>query len=120
MWVVARCGHTGRMPRFPSSDFICRRSIGGQGLALEAARVVIRYALETVGAEALVTGHNPENVNSKKVMAKLGFQCTHEEFFSALGMNIPYYVMMRRQYPQKLQGAAQRTPREPLPLLGPS
>jgi len=28
-------------------------------------------------------------------MAKLGFQYTHDEFFLALGMNIPYYMLMR-------------------------
>jgi [ribosomal protein S5]-alanine N-acetyltransferase len=65
----------------------------GQGLAVEAARAVIAFAFDKVGAKALSAGHHPENVNSRKVLQKLGFQYTHDEYFPALGMSIPYYLL---------------------------
>jgi hypothetical protein len=30
-----------------------------------------------------------------KVLEKLGFRYTHDEFFAALGMDIPYYLLIR-------------------------
>jgi [ribosomal protein S5]-alanine N-acetyltransferase len=79
----------------PELGFHLRPKFWGQGLAVDAARAVIRYAFEVVGAKALVAGHHRENANSKKVMAKLGFQYTHDEFFPALEMSIPYYLLLR-------------------------
>ena len=79
----------------PELGFHLRPKFWGQRLAVEAARAVIRYAFETVGAKGLAAGHHPENVNSKRVMAKLGFRYTHDEFFAGLGMSIPYYLVMR-------------------------
>jgi RimJ/RimL family protein N-acetyltransferase len=81
--------------RIPELGFHLRQKYWGQGLAVEAARAVIRFAFETMGTKGLVAGHHPENANSKKVMAKLGFQYTRDEFFPALGMDIPYYLLMR-------------------------
>jgi len=54
---------------------------------------VIRHAFETVGAKALAAGHHPGNGNSKKVLTRLGFQYTQEEFFPALKINISYYLL---------------------------
>jgi len=79
----------------PELGFHLRPKYWGRGLALEAARAVIQFAFGTVDAKGLAAGHHPENANSKRVMAMLGFHYTHDEFFAALGMNIPYYVLMR-------------------------
>jgi ribosomal-protein-alanine N-acetyltransferase len=65
----------------------------GQGLAPEAARGVIAYAFETIGAKGLSAGHHPQNLVSKKVIEKLGFCYSHDEFFATLGMDIPYYLL---------------------------
>jgi ribosomal-protein-alanine N-acetyltransferase len=67
----------------------------GQGLAVEAARAVIAYGFETLGAKSLSAGHHPKNVVSKKVIQKLGFRYSHDEFFAKLGMDIPYYLLIR-------------------------
>jgi RimJ/RimL family protein N-acetyltransferase len=67
----------------------------GQGLAVEAARAAIGFAFENIGAQALCAGHHPGNMNSKKVLEKLGFHYTHDEYFPALGMDIPYYLLAR-------------------------
>jgi ribosomal-protein-alanine N-acetyltransferase len=75
--------------------FHLRPKYWGQGLAAEAARVAIAYAFETIGAKGLSAGHHPGNVNSKKVIEKLGFVYSHNEHFPALGMDIPYYLLAR-------------------------
>jgi len=69
----------------------------GPGLALEAAGAVIDFAFQTIGVKGLSAGHHPANVNSRKVLEKLGFQYTHDEYFPSLGMNIPYYLLARSQ-----------------------
>jgi RimJ/RimL family protein N-acetyltransferase len=74
--------------------FHLRPKYWGQGLAVEAARAVIAFAFGTVGAKSLSAGHHPKNGSSKKVLEKLGFRYTHDEFFAALGMDIPYYLLI--------------------------
>ena len=54
---------------------------------------MIGYAFRTLGAPALAAGHHPDNQNSQKVPARLGFRHTHQEFFPALGIEIPYYLL---------------------------
>jgi RimJ/RimL family protein N-acetyltransferase len=76
--------------------FHLRPKYWGRGLAMEAARAVIAFAFETVGAKGLSAGHHPGNANSKKVLEKLGFHYTHDEYFPALGIHIPYYLLARR------------------------
>ncbi len=34
---------------------------------------------------------------STKVLEKLGFRYTHDEFFAALGIDIPYYLLTRTE-----------------------
>ena len=85
----------GSDPAIPELGFHLRPKYWGQGLAMEAAQAVIHYAFEAIGTKGLVAGHHPDNANSKKVMAKLGFQYTHDEFFAGLGMDIPYYLLLR-------------------------
>ena len=77
----------------PELGFHLRPKFWGRGLAPEAAKAVIKHAFTTLGAKALSAGHHPENVNSKTVLEKLGFHYTHDEFFPALGMHIPYYLL---------------------------
>jgi [ribosomal protein S5]-alanine N-acetyltransferase len=77
--------------------FHLRPEYWGKGLAIEAARAVIPYGFETIGAKALSAGHHPENLSSKRVLEKLGFIYTHDEFFEALGIDIPYYLLTKAQ-----------------------
>jgi len=60
----------------------------GQRLALESARAVIDVAFKAIGANGLSADHHPENAASKKVLEKLGFRYTRNEFFAALGTDI--------------------------------
>ncbi len=73
--------------------FHLRPKFWGRGLASEAASAAIEFAFQTIGAKGLSAGHHPGNANSKKVLEKLGFQYAHDEYFAALGMSIPYYLL---------------------------
>lgn len=67
----------------------------GRGLAQEAGRAVIGYAFESLGAKALFAGHHPANLVSRRVIEKLGFRATHEEFYPPTGLNHPSYLLTR-------------------------
>ena len=75
--------------------FHLRPRYRGRGLAPEAAHAVIRYAFETIGAKALSARHHAENTASKKLLEKLGFRYTHDEFYAPLQMHLPYYLLTR-------------------------
>ena len=75
--------------------FHLRPKFWGKGSAIEAARAVIPYGFEVIGAKGLSAGHHPGNLNSKKVVEKLGFRYSHDELFEALGIQIPYYLLER-------------------------
>jgi len=94
---VGCCGLRPYKPEqgIPELGFHLRPKFWGRGLAPEAATSVIQYAFETLGARALSAGHHPDNTKSKKVLEKLGFGYSHDEFFPALGMDIPYYLLRR-------------------------
>jgi RimJ/RimL family protein N-acetyltransferase len=79
----------------PELGFHLRPKYWGRGLAPEAARTVIDFAFGTMGAKGLSAGHHPQNLVSKKVLEKLGFQYMHDEFFDALGIHIPYYLLKK-------------------------
>jgi ribosomal-protein-alanine N-acetyltransferase len=70
-----------------------RRPYWGRGLAEEAARAVIKFAFETAGAKALFAGHHPANSASQRLILKLGFRRTHEEFYPPTGLHHPSYVL---------------------------
>lgn len=65
----------------------------GRGLAKEAARAVIKFAFENLGASALFAGHHPENGASRQLLEKLGFRRTGEEFYEPTGFKHPSYLL---------------------------
>ena len=67
----------------------------GRGLAQEAGQAVIQFAFQQIGAEALFAGHHPGNSASRRVLMKLGFQSTHEEFYPPTGLKHPSYLLTR-------------------------
>jgi RimJ/RimL family protein N-acetyltransferase len=70
-----------------------RHPYWGRGLAEEAARAVIKFAFENIRAEVLFAGHHPENSASQRLILKLGFRRTHEEFYLPTGLNHPSYLL---------------------------
>jgi len=72
-----------------------RRPFWGQGLAPEAGHAVIRYAFEALGARAIFAGHHPRNEGSRRLLQKLGFVYTHDEFYPPTGLQHPSYLLSR-------------------------
>jgi len=77
--------------------FHLRPKYWGQGLAVEAARAVIRHSQESLGIEGLFAGHHPENLASRRVLEKLGFRFTEEELYPATGkMHRNYFLKISK------------------------
>jgi len=74
----------------------------GKGFAQEACAAVIKYAFRALKVNAIFTGHNPKNAASAKLLKKLGFTYTHDEFYPPTGLNHPSYLMTKQDYNSKL------------------
>ncbi len=73
-----------------------RPTFWSRGLAKEAARTVIDYGFDTLGAEALFAGHHPSNETSRQLLLKLGFVRTHEELYPPTGLVHPSYILRKK------------------------
>jgi [ribosomal protein S5]-alanine N-acetyltransferase len=65
------------------------------GYAIEATRRVIEHAFGPLGIKALFARHNPHNSGSVRIVEKLGFRYTHDEFMPQTGLNHPCYLLER-------------------------
>lgn len=70
-----------------------RSAFWRQGYGREAAEAMISYAFDTLHASSLMAGHNPRNLASKRLLAKLGFQYEKDEFYAPTGLYHPSYTM---------------------------
>ena len=77
--------------------FHLRNKYWGMGISCEAAKAVIKYAFENLKAKEIFAGHNPNNVNSRKVLEKLGFQYIGDEFYEPTGLCHPSYKYVNSQ-----------------------
>ena len=75
-----------------------RQAYQGQGFAVEAARAVMEYAFNTLGVTGLFAGHHPANTPSRRVLAKIGFRYTHDEFYPPTGLQHPSYLLTAEEY----------------------
>ncbi|OOM80220.1 GNAT family N-acetyltransferase [Clostridium sp. BL-8] len=70
----------------------------GKGIAKEACAAVIEYAFNNLSANGLFAGHNPKNVASAKLLKKLGFTYTHDEYYPPTKLYHPSYLMKKENY----------------------
>ncbi|WP_176586227.1 GNAT family N-acetyltransferase [Priestia megaterium] len=70
----------------------------GQGIAQEASQAVIGYSFNTLGVNGLFAGHNPKNKDSARLLKKLGFKYTHDEFYKPTGLQHPSYLLTKEDY----------------------
>lgn len=63
----------------------------GAGYASEAARAVIAYARDALGARTLWAGHHPENDSSRALLTRLGFTQAGTHFFARTGLQHPWW-----------------------------
>ena len=80
--------------------FHIHSALWGRGYATEAARGVIAYAFDELKTAALFAGHNPRNEASGKLLMKLGFQYTHDEYYAPTGLEHPSYLLTAEEYRQ--------------------
>ena len=78
--------------------FHIRSQQWGRGFASEAARRVMAFAFEDLNAKGLFAGHNPRNKASRKLLGKLGFRYTHDEYYAPTGLNHPSYLLTKEDY----------------------
>ena len=67
----------------------------GHGFATEAAQAITRYAFEELGLPRLISGCFVENVGSRRVLAKIGFEETGygNRACLAVGSDLPFIEM---------------------------
>lgn len=90
---VGVCGLRPWKPGVPELGFHLRPEFWRQGLAFEAASAVIQHGFARLDATALFAGHHRENVASRKLLLKLGFQYAGEEIYLPSGMLEPTYLL---------------------------
>ncbi len=71
--------------------FHLRKEYWQKGYGFESASKMIEYAFYTLNAEELKAGHNPNNIASKNLLIKLGFQYECDEFYEPTGLYHPLY-----------------------------
>jgi len=64
----------------------------GKGFGAEAAKAVIEYSRDKLKATGLFAGHHPNNVISKRIIEKLGFQYKCGEYYKPTGLYHPSYI----------------------------
>lgn len=94
-------GCCGLRPYSPKNNILeigvhLKEQYWGRGFAMEACLTVIKYAFETINVDALFAGHNPKNTSSAKLLKKLGFKYTHDEFYAPTGLYHPSYLMTKQ------------------------
>jgi RimJ/RimL family protein N-acetyltransferase len=90
-------------PRVYELGFHLRRTYWGQGFAIEAARAVIEYAFAQLDAVGLFAGHHPANEPSRRVLIKLGFSYTHDEFYPPTSLYHPSYRLSLEEYVERMR-----------------
>ncbi|BCZ47731.1 N-acetyltransferase [Clostridium gelidum] len=65
----------------------------GKGYGKEACMRIIKYAFETLSFETIFAGHNPNNLESAKLLKKLGFVYSHDEYYAPTGLKHPSYLL---------------------------
>lgn len=73
--------------------FHLRKKYWKQGYGFEAASAMIEYAFDVLQAKELKAGHNPNNIASKKLLTKLGFQYEADEYYKPTGLYHPSYSL---------------------------
>ena len=74
-----------------------RPGFWGQGFAREAAYAVMNYAFRSTDADALITGHHPENAASRQLLKRLGFGFIEDRLYAPTGLMHPMYLLRRER-----------------------
>jgi len=75
-------------------DFGVCGDTGGDGLAAELGTAVVRFAFEQRGAHTLFARHHPDDPASGRLLQRLGFRWTHDEYVPSTGLLQPCFVRL--------------------------
>ncbi len=73
--------------------FQLRQEYWGHGFGREAAQAVISNSFAVLGVRALYAGHHPFNAASQRLLQRLGFRYTHDEYYPPTGQVEPCYLL---------------------------
>jgi ribosomal-protein-alanine N-acetyltransferase len=82
-------------PEVPELGFHLVSRHWRRGYAFEAASRVIEHAFSLDGIQAIFAGHNPENAASRRLLSRLGFAYTGDQFYAPTGLRHPSYLLTR-------------------------
>ncbi|PCC71519.1 Protein N-acetyltransferase, RimJ/RimL family [Nannocystis exedens] len=88
---VGCCGLRPHAPGVYELGFHLRSAFWGRGLAREAAAATVAFAFGSLAARGLFAGHHPDNDASRRVLLRLGFRHTHDEWYPPTGAVHPSY-----------------------------
>jgi ribosomal-protein-alanine N-acetyltransferase len=69
----------------------------GRGYAFEAAQNAVSYGFQRMQLPVIRAGHHPDNVNSRKILLKLGFQYVEQVYYPPTGLMHPCYELFRSE-----------------------
>lgn len=83
--------------------YVLSEEFWGQGFMPEACRVVLQYGFEQLGLQVIGVNHYPDNLQSKRVIEKLGFEYNGtlimaSQIFDGSIRDLCCYSMTKRQY----------------------
>jgi [ribosomal protein S5]-alanine N-acetyltransferase len=81
--------------------FQLRRVFWSRGLGREAAEAAVAHGFTACGASALRAGHHPSNDVSRRLLHRLGFSYTHDEFYSPTQQIEPCYRLTGEEYAKR-------------------
>jgi RimJ/RimL family protein N-acetyltransferase len=87
-----------------------RPTYWGNGYATEAARAVLTHAFGPFGAAGLFARHHPKKDGSRRLVTRLGFRYTYDEFLPQTGLNHPSYFLLGSSFCGRDEGDGDRAP----------
>lgn len=81
--------------------FHLKKEYWRQGFGFEAASAMIDYSFTVLHAKELKAGHNPNNIGSKILLQKLGFQYEEDCFYEPTGLYHPSYCLKNMRKKEK-------------------
>lgn len=91
--LIGCCGLRPHSPGYCEIGFHLLPEYWGKGYAFETGKAVIDYAFSVLGLKGLYAGHNSQNIRSKQVLLKLGFEYIGDEYYEPTGLYHPTYEL---------------------------
>ena len=73
--------------------FHLRKEFWHRGFGYEAGTAAIKYGFDALRMNKLLAGHHPENIASRALLAKLGFQYIGDNYYEPTGLYHPSYEL---------------------------